>query len=205
MYCNVNFVSIETIVLASYNPNKVKEIQMLLGDQFHVVPQQKFDIPPIEETGTTFHENALLKAKTVFDITGLPVIGDDSGLEVAALDNQPGVYSSRYAGDNASDDDNIDKLLREMQNIPRKKRTARFRCVVAFLGGDNLDQPIFFVGEWEGYIAKKRAGKNGFGYDPIFVDFQSNLTVADLNSDQKNTISHRGKAIRSLKSYLVNS
>ena len=205
MYCNVNFVSIETIVLASYNPNKVKEIQMLLGDQFHVVPQQKFDIPPIEETGTTFHENALLKAKTVFDITGLPVIGDDSGLEVAALDNQPGVYSSRYAGDNASDDDNIDKLLREMQNIPSKKRTARFRCVVAFLGGDNLDQPIFFVGEWEGYIAKKRAGKNGFGYDPIFVDFQSNLTVADLNSDQKNTISHRGKAIRSLKSYLVNS
>ena len=205
MYCNVNFVSIETIALASYNPNKVKEIQMLLGDQFHVVPQQKFDIPPIEETGTTFHENALLKAKTVFDITGLPVIGDDSGLEVAALDNQPGVYSSRYAGDNASDDDNIDKLLREMQNIPSKKRTARFRCVVAFLGGNNLDQPIFFVGEWEGYIAKKRAGKNGFGYDPIFVDFQSNLTVADLNSDQKNTISHRGKAIRSLKSYLVNS
>ena len=94
-------MSIETIALASYNPNKVKEIQMLLGDQFHVVPQQKFDIPPIEETGTTFHENALLKAKTVFDITGLPVIGDDSGLEVAALDNQPGVYSSRYAGANA--------------------------------------------------------------------------------------------------------
>ena len=205
MYCNVNFVSIETIALASYNPNKVKEIQMLLGDQFYVVPQHTFDIPPIEETGATFHENALLKAKTVFDITGLPVIGDDSGLEVAALDNQPGVYSSRYAGDNASDDDNIDKLLRAMQNIPSKKRTARFRCVVAFLGGNNLDQPIFFVGEWEGYIAKRRAGKNGFGYDPIFVDVQSNLTVAELNSDQKNTISHRGKAIRSLKSYLVNS
>jgi len=198
-------VCIETIVLASHNLNKAQEIQMLLGNQFHVIPQQEFDIPSIEEIGLTFQENHLLKAKAVFDITGLPVIGDDSGLEVEALDNQPGVYSSRFAGVNASDDDNIDKLLREMQNIPSEKRTARFRCVAAFLGADNLDQPIFFVGEWEGYIAKKRTGKSGFGYDPIFVDFQSNLTAAELNSDQKNTISHRGKAIRSLKSYLVNS
>ena len=205
MYCNGNFVCIETIVLASHNLNKVGEIQMLLGNQFHVIPQQTFDIPPIEETGSTFQENALLKAKTVFDITGLPVIGDDSGLEVAALDNQPGIYSSRFAGANASDDDNIDKLLREMHNIPSAKRTARFRCVVAFLGTVSLDQPIFFEGEWAGYIAKERTGKNGFGYDPIFVDLQSKLTAAELNSDQKNTISHRGKAIQSLKSYLVTS
>ena len=205
MYCNGNFVCIETIVLASHNLNKVGEIQMLLGNQFHVIPQQTFDIPPIEETGSTFQENALLKAKTVFDITGLPVIGDDSGLEVTALDNQPGIYSSRFAGANASDDDNIDKLLREMHNIPSAKRTARFRCVVAFLGTVSLDQPIFFEGEWAGYIAKERTGKNGFGYDPIFVDLQSKLTAAELNSDQKNTISHRGKAIQSLKSYLVTS
>ena len=205
MYCNGIFVCIETIVLASHNLNKVGEIQMLLGNQFHVIPQQAFDIPPIEETGSTFQENALLKAKTVFDITGLPVIGDDSGLEVEALDNQPGVYSSRFAGVNASDDDNIDKLLREMHNIPSAKRTARFRCVVAFLGTTSLDQPIFFEGEWAGYIAKERTGKNGFGYDPIFVDLQSKLSAAELNSDQKNTISHRAKAIRSLKSYLVNS
>ena len=170
MYCNVNFVCIETIVLASHNLNKVEEIQMLLGNQFHVIPQQAFDIPPIEETGSTFQENALLKAKTVFDITGLPVIGDDSGLEVAALDNQPGIYSSRFAGANASDDDNIDKLLRAMHNIPSTKRSARFRCVVAFLGANSLDQPILFEGEWVGYIAKKRTGKNGFGYAPIFVD-----------------------------------
>ena len=203
MYCNVNFVCIETIVLASHNLNKVEEIQMLLGNQFHVIPQQAFDIPPIEETGSTFQENALLKAKTVFDITGLPVIGDDSGLEVAALDNQPGVYSSRFAGANASDDDNIDKLLRAMHNIPSAKRSARFRCVVAFLGASSLDQPIFFEGEWVGYIAKKRTGKNGFGYDPIFVDLQSELTAAELNSDQKNKISHRGKAIQSLKCYLA--
>ena len=203
MYCNVNFVCIETIVLASHNLNKVEEIQMLLGNQFHVIPQQAFDIPPIEETGSTFQENALLKAKTVFDITGLPVIGDDSGLEVAALDNQPGVYSSRFAGANASDDDNIDKLLRAMHNIPSAKRSARFRCVVAFLGSSGLDQPIFFEGEWAGYIAKKRTGKNGFGYDPIFVDLQSELTAAELNSDQKNKISHRGKAIQSLKCYLA--
>jgi len=176
---------------------------MLLGNQFHVIPQQAFDIPPIEETGSTFQENALLKAKTVFEITGLPVIGDDSGLEVAALDNQPGIYSSRFAGANASDDDNIDKLLRAMHNIPSAKRSARFRCVVAFLGASSLDQPIFFEGEWVGYIAKKRTGKNGFGYDPIFVDLQSELTAAELNSDQKNKISHRGKAIQSLKCYLA--
>ena len=205
MYCNVNCVCIETIVLASHNLNKAQEIQMLLGNQFHVIPQQAFDIPPIEETGSTFEENALLKAKAVYDITGLPVIGDDSGLEVVALNNQPGVYSSRFAGDNASDDDNIDKLLRKMHNIPTEKRTARFRCVVAFLGTSSDDQPVFFEGEWAGYIAKERTGKNGFGYDPVFVDLQSNLTAAELESDQKNKISHRGMAMQSLKSYLRGS
>ena len=196
---------IETIVLASHNRNKAQEIQMLLGNQFHVILQQAFDIPPIEETGLTFEENALLKAKTVYDIIGLPVIGDDSGLEVVALNNQPGVYSSRFAGDNASDDDNIDKLLRKMHNIPTEKRTARFRCVVAFLGTSSDDQPVFFEGEWAGYIAKERRGKNGFGYDPVFVDLQSNLTAAEFESDQKNKISHRGKAVQSLKSYLGGS
>ncbi|MEY8243737.1 MAG: RdgB/HAM1 family non-canonical purine NTP pyrophosphatase [Gammaproteobacteria bacterium] len=196
---------IETIVLASHNRNKAQEIQMLLGNQFHVILQQAFDIPPIEETGSTFEENALLKAKTVYDIIGLPVIGDDSGLEVVALNNQPGVYSSRFAGDNASDDDNIDKLLRKMHNIPTEKRTARFRCVVAFLGTSSDDQPVFFEGEWAGYIAKERRGKNGFGYDPVFVDLQSSLTAAELESDQKNKISHRGKAVQSLKSYLGGS
>ena len=205
MYCNVNCVCIETIVLASHNLNKAQEIQMLLGNQFHVIPQQAFDIPPIEETGSTFEENALLKAKAVYDIIGLPVIGDDSGLEVVALNNQPGVYSSRFAGDNASDDDNIDKLLKKMHNIPTEKRTARFRCVVAFLGTSSDDQPVFFEGEWAGYIAKERTGKNGFGYDPVFVDLQSNLTAAELESDQKNKISHRGKAMQSLKSYLRGS
>ena len=196
---------IETIVLASHNRNKAQEIQMLLGNQFHVILQQAFDIPPIEETGSTFEENALLKAKTVYDIIGLPVIGDDSGLEVVALNNQPGVYSSRFAGDNASDDDNIDKLLRKMHNMPTDKRTARFRCVVAFLGTSSDDQPVFFEGEWAGYIARERRGKNGFGYDPVFVDLQSNLTAAELESDQKNKVSHRGKAVQSLKSYLGGS
>ena len=196
---------IETIVLASYNLNKVQEIQTLLGNQFHVIPQQAFDIPPIEETGSTFHENALLKAKTVFDIIGLPVIGDDSGLEVDVLDNQPGVYSSRFAGADASDDENIDKLLEEMHNIHGKKREARFRCVIACLGVKDADQPIFFEGEWSGYIAQKRTGINGFGYDPVFVDSASDLTAAELSADQKNTLSHRGKAVQSLKLYLKTS
>ena len=205
MYCNVDFVCIETIVLASYNLNKAEEIQMLLGSQFNVITQQAFDIPPIEETGTTFHENAFLKAKNVFDSIDLPVIGDDSGLEVVALDNQPGIFSSRFAGADASDDENIDKLLEEMHNIHGKKREARFRCVIACLGVKDADQPIFFEGEWSGYIAQKRTGINGFGYDPVFVDSASDLTAAELSADQKNTLSHRGKAVQSLKLYLKTS
>ncbi|SVE02956.1 uncharacterized protein METZ01_LOCUS455810, partial [marine metagenome] len=191
-----------TIVLASCNLNKVEEIQMLLDNRFNVITQQAYDVPPIEETGATFHENALLKAKNVFDIINLPVIGDDSGLEVVALDNQPGVYSSRFAGADASDDENIDKLLREMHNIYGEKRKAIFRCVVVYLGAKGVDQPIFFEGEWTGYIAQEKTGKNGFGYDSVFVDLPSNLTAAELNADQKNKISHRGKAIQSLKLYL---
>ena len=205
MYCNVNFVCIETIVLASNNLNKLQEIQVLLGNQFHVIPQHVFDISPIKETGATFEENALLKAKTVYDIVGFPVIGDDSGLEVTALNNQPGIYSARFAGNNATDDDNIEKILRKMHKIPLANRTARFRCVVVMLGAKNIDQPVVFRGEWMGYIAKERKGKHGFGYDPIFVDLKSNQTAAELNSSQKNKISHRGKAIQSLKSYLVST
>ena len=201
MYCNVNFVCIETIVLASYNLHKAKEIQVLLGNKYHVITQQAFDIPPTVEPGSTFEENALLKAKTVYDITNLPVIGDDSGLEVFALNNQPGIHSARFAGNNASDDENIEKLLRKMHNIAQENRTARFRCVVAFFG-QGTDQPVFFQGDWAGYIAKERTGLNGFGYDPVFVDSQSNLTAAELSACQKNKISHRGKAIQSLKLYL---
>ena len=202
MYCSVNFVCIKTIVLASFNLNKAEEIQMLLGNKFNVITQEAFDIPPIEETGSTFHENALLKAKNVFSIVDLPVIGDDSGLEVVALGNQPGIYSSRFAGTDASDDENIDKLLREMHNIYGTKREARFRCVIVCLGAKDADQPIFFEGEWSGYIAQERTGINGFGYDPVFVDLASSLTAAELSDDQKNTLSHRGKAVQSLKLYL---
>ena len=176
---------------------------MLLGNQFHLVPQQTFDIPPIEETGATFHENALLKAKTVFDITGLPVIGDDSGLEVVALDNQPGVYSSRFAGADASDDENIDKLLREMHKVYGKKRKAIFRCVVAYLGAKGVDQPIFFKGEWKGYIAQERVGKNGFGYDPIFIPNGYNKTFSEMEPKLKMSIDHRFKAYLKIKKFFI--
>tara|TARA_Y100000588_G_C14269664_1_gene931724 strand:- start:2706 stop:3305 length:600 start_codon:yes stop_codon:yes gene_type:complete len=196
-------VCIETIVLASNNLNKLEEIQVLLGSQFSVIPQNVFDISPIEETGVNFEENALLKAKSVYDIIGRPVIADDSGLEVAVLDNQPGIYSRRFAGNNATDDDNIEKLLRKMHKIPLANRAARFRCVIAVLGARGVDQPVMFQGEWVGYIAEKRVGKNGFGYDPIFVDLESNRTAAELNAIEKNKISHRAKAIQSLKSYLL--
>jgi len=196
-------VCIETIVLASNNLNKLEEIQVLLGSQFSVIPQHVFDISPIEETGATFEENALLKAKSVFDIVDRPVIADDSGLEVDVLDNQPGIYSRRFAGNNATDDDNIKKLLRKMHKIPLANRAARFRCVIAVLGARSIDQPVLFQGEWSGYIAEKKAGRNGFGYDPIFVDLESNRTAAELNAVEKNKISHRAKAIQSLKSYLI--
>ena len=193
---------IETIVLASNNANKAKEIQMLLGDQVEIIMQQDLNIQPTPETGKTFQENAYLKATTVYKKAKLPVIGDDSGLEVDCLNGQPGIYSARFAGEGASDKDNIIKLLSQMIGIPPEKRTARFKCVIALVGMEESSEVNFFHGEWNGFISEEIMGHNGFGYDPVFVDPGTQLTAAQLDQGLKNKLSHRGQAMEALKSYL---
>ncbi len=193
---------IKTIVLASNNANKAEEIQMLLGDQVEIITQQDLNIKPTPETGKTFQENASLKATTVYKKAKLPVIGDDSGLEVDCLNSQPGIHSARFAGEGASDKDNIIKLLSQMIGIPPEKRTARFKCVIALVGMEGLSEVNFFYGEWNGFITEEIAGHKGFGYDPVFVGQGTQLTAAQLDQGVKNKISHRGQAIQALKSFL---
>ncbi len=193
---------IETIVLASNNANKAEEIQMLLGDRVEIIMQQDLNIEPTPETGKTFQENACLKATTAYKKAKLPVIGDDSGLEVDCLSGQPGVHSARFAGEGASDKDNIIKLLSQMIGIPPEKRTARFKCVIALVGMEESSEVNFFHGEWNGFISEEIMGHNGFGYDPVFVGQGTQLTAAQLDQGVKNKISHRGQAIQALKSFL---
>ena len=193
---------IKTIVLASNNANKAEEIQMLLGDRVEIIMQQDLNIKPTPETGKTFQENASLKATTVYKKAKLPVIGDDSGLEVDCLNSQPGIHSARFAGEGASDKDNIIKLLSQMTGIPLEKRTARFKCVIALVGMEGLSEVNFFYGEWNGFITEEIAGHKGFGYDPVFVGQGTQLTAAQLDQGVKNKISHRGQAIQALKSFL---
>ena len=193
---------IKTIVLASNNANKAEEIQMLLGDQVEIIMQQDLNIEPTPETGKTFQENAYLKATTVYKKAKLPVIGDDSGLEVDCLNSQPGIHSARFAGEGASDKDNITRLLDQMTGVPLEQRTARFKCVIALIGLEELDKVNFFHGEWNGFIAEQVTGHNGFGYDSVFVDPGTQLTAAQLDQGLKNKLSHRGQAIESVKHYL---
>ena len=193
---------IKTIVLASNNANKAEEIQMLLGDQVEIITQLDLNIKPTPETGKTFQENASLKATTVYKKAKLPVIGDDSGLEVDCLNSQPGIHSARFAGEGASDKDNIIKLLSQMIGIPPEKRTARFKCVIALVGMEESSEVNFFYGEWNGFITEEIAGHKGFGYDPVFVGQGTQLTAAQLDQGVKNKISHRGQAIQALKSFL---
>ena len=193
---------IKTIVLASNNANKAEEIQMLLGDQVEIIMQQDLNIEPTPETGKTFQENAYLKATTVYKKAKLPVIGDDSGLEVDCLNSQPGIHSARFAGEGASDKDNIIKLLSQMIGIPPEKRTARFKCVIALVGMEESSEVNFFHGEWNGFISEEIMGHNGFGYDPVFVGQGNQLTAAQLDQRLKNKLSHRGQAMEALKSYL---
>ena len=193
---------IKTIVLASNNANKAEEIQMLLGDQVEIIMQQDLNIEPTPETGKTFQENACLKATTVYKKAKLPVIGDDSGLEVDCLNSQPGIHSARFAGEGASDKDNVIKLLSQMTGIPPEKRTARFKCVIALVGMEELSEVNFFYGEWNGFITEEITGHKGFGYDPVFVGQGTQLTAAQLDQGLKNKLSHRGQAIQALKSFL---
>lgn len=191
------------ILLASNNPGKVREIQTLLkDDDITIVPQSAFQIPNIEEIGLTFIENAILKARHASQLSGLPAIADDSGLEVDALDGAPGVVSARYAGRSASDVDNNAKLLRELEKFPNAERTARFRCVMVFLRHAGDPSPVIGQGVWEGIILSEPRGSGGFGYDPLFFVPEKNRASAELTPDEKNRLSHRGKALRELVAQL---
>lgn len=188
------------IVFASGNAGKVREIKQMLGDRVELVLQGDLGIEGAEETGTTFEENALLKARHAAAAAGLPALADDSGIEVDALGGEPGVYSARYAGADASDTDNLQKLLREMQG--KDQRSARFRCVLAFVRDADDPEPVLAKGSWEGSIATVPSGEGGFGYDPIFIDADSGVTSAELSPAQKNARSHRGKALIELSRLL---
>lgn len=186
------------IVMASGNAGKLAEIRRLLdGLGVDVIAQSDLGVCDADETGSTFAENSALKARHAADATGLPAIADDSGLAVDALDGRPGVYSARYAGIHATDDDNIDKLLHELDGVADENRGAAFHCVATFAMPADADITVA-EGVWRGTLLKARRGDGGFGYDPLFVDSQSGLSAAELTSAQKNARSHRGQALREL-------
>jgi XTP/dITP diphosphohydrolase len=187
------------IVLASGNQGKVREInQILAGLDVEVVPQSDFDVPEIEETGLTFVENAILKARNAAKYTGLPAIADDSGLEVDALRGAPGIYSARYAGPGTDDTKNLQKVLQELEGLPEAERSARFQCLLVYMEHDLDPTPIICQGTWEGRITTEPTGENGFGYDPVFFVPEKGCTSAQLSAEEKNRLSHRGQALQLL-------
>ncbi len=188
----------QRIVLATGNRGKIHEMGQLL-EGFEVIPQTEFAVPDVDESGLTFVENALLKARNAALHTGLPAIADDSGLEVDALQGAPGIYSSRYAGAGASDQDNIRKLLLALRHVPQQKRTARFRCLLVFLRHAADPCPVICQGTWEGHILTEPRGNNGFGYDPLFQIPHLGHSSAELEPEEKNRISHRALALQQLR------
>lgn len=188
------------LVLATNNKGKVKEFKELLGD-VEILSLSDFpDIPDIVEDGNTFEENAIIKAKTVAQATGLMALADDSGLEVDILNGQPGIYSARFAGAGKDDQKNNEKLLALLKDVPTEKRTARFRCVIAIV--TPLGETYTADGKCEGLIGKEPVGHKGFGYDPLFIVPSYNKTFAELDLAEKNKISHRGKALIKANSIL---
>jgi XTP/dITP diphosphohydrolase len=185
------------VVLATGNPGKLRQFcELLDGTGIILLRQSDFGIEPPEENGSTFLENALIKARNAARITGLPAIADDSGIEVDALGGRPGLYSARYAGANASESENLEKMLRELEFIPPERRGARYRSVIVYIA--TADDPVPLIGEgtWEGSIAQAPRGSEGFGYDPIFLPRGETLTAAEMPAAERNPRSHRGQASR---------
>ncbi len=192
----------KTFIIASNNKNKAAELDRILnplGIKAVTAREAGVDLGDVEETGSTFAENALIKAKAAFEKTGVPCVADDSGLAVDALNGEPGVYSARYAGENATDEDRINKLLKNLEGVPEEKRTAHFVCSVCCII-DN-DKVITAEGTCDGTIAKEPVGNDGFGYDPVFIT-DGNKSFAQLTPDEKDAVSHRGRALRQLYSKL---
>jgi len=191
------------VVLATHNPGKLAELAELLAPlAIEVLPVSRFTADVPEETGSSFVENAILKARHAARAAGLPAIADDSGLEVDALGGAPGIHSARYAGGDASDADNLQKLLVELRDVPPAQRTARYRCALVYLRGPLDPAPLVCQASWEGRIVDRPRGTGGFGYDPIFELLDRPLTVAELSAEEKNRLSHRGQALRALVAQL---
>jgi XTP/dITP diphosphohydrolase len=192
-------LEIKDLVLASANKGKIKELQDMLGGLgINIIPQRQLGIEDAEETGLTFVENAILKARHAAEISGLPAIADDSGLEVDYLKGAPGIYSARFSGVGATDQSNLDKLMLEMQDAPADQRSARYQTVIAVMTHGSDPTPIICQGTWEGEIAFEEKGSDGFGYDPVFKPIDADCHAAELEKSIKNAISHRGKAISKL-------
>lgn len=192
------------VVLASSNQGKIKEFRQLL-DKLHIeiIPQSELNVSDADETGLSFVENAIIKARHAAQITGLPAIADDSGLSVNALQGAPGIYSARYAGKNAQSTDNIKKLLAALHDVPDEKRDASFHCVLVFIAHADDPTPLIAHGKWQGKILHTPMGDAGFGYDPIFYSPAEKKSAAELAPDIKNKISHRGQAMQTLLKLLA--
>ncbi|MGB2286951.1 MAG: RdgB/HAM1 family non-canonical purine NTP pyrophosphatase [Porticoccaceae bacterium] len=187
------------IVLASANAGKIKELQQMLDSLgIEVIPQSALDVPDIEETGLSFVENSLLKARNATALTNLPAIADDSGLEVDYLRGAPGIYSARFSGEHATDASNREKLLQLMADVPPDQRTARYQTIIVYMRHATDPTPIICQGTWEGTIATDEKGDGGFGYDSIFQVTETDCRAAELDKDSKNRLSHRGKAMANL-------
>ena len=191
------------LVLASANAGKQREFAALLAPLgIELLLQSALGIDSVEETGTTFEANALLKARHAASCAGRPALADDSGLVVDALDGRPGVWSARFAGAGASDADNNAQLLSQLAGVPRERRGARFRCILALVRSADDARPLLASGSWEGSIALRPAGAGGFGYDPLFIPAGQQLTAAELPAAQKNALSHRARALAALLAQL---
>lgn len=191
--------AVNTLVLASGNAGKLREFNQLLSPLgFAVRPQADFDVTDVEETGLTFVENALLKAREASLISGLPALADDSGLEVDALNGAPGIYSARYGGEPRSDEKNNQTLLAALSDCAEGQRSGRYWCVLVYLRHPKDPVPVIVQRSWEGEILAHPRGKEGFGYDPLFWLPDQGMSVAELSSESKNRLSHRGRALQGL-------
>ncbi|CDG98164.1 putative protein controls HAP (6-N-hydroxylaminopurine) mutagenesis (Ham1) [Xenorhabdus bovienii str. puntauvense] len=196
----------QKVILATGNAGKVRELADLLTDfGLDIVAQTELGVDSADETGLTFIENAIIKARHAAAITGLPAIADDSGLSVNALGGAPGIYSARYAGIDASDRNNLEKLLEAMRDIPDEERQAQFNCVLVYLRHAEDPTPLIFHGRWSGIITHEPAGNGGFGYDPIFYVPEFGCTAAELSREQKSAVSHRGQALKMLLEAMLNA
>jgi len=190
------------ILVATTNKGKIREFEQIFAEKFEILTLNDLAIEiDVEETGDTFHQNALIKATKYFELSKIPTVSEDSGLEIAELNGEPGIFSARYGGVDLNDRDRVDLILQKLSNVPSKKRQAKFVSVICGVGF--AETPIYSEGILDGYIAEQKKGKNGFGYDPIFLPIGSNQTTASMSKEEKNKISHRRKSIDKFLKILI--